>query len=499
MGLSINRGGLSVLSAAQMYRAEKLATETGVTTLELMENACRSVVAEITSRWSPRKTLVVCGPGQNGGDGLGIACLLRQRRWMVEVALAEPKQDFQGNAKVMAGRWGDGFVDLASIRVEDYVLVIDALYGIGLNKALKPSVCQFLQKLNKEKIDVVAVDVPSGISADTGQVLGACPVANLTITFGRPKLGHFLLPGKAFCGRLIVADIGLRGTDFDAGQKTTMLNGPDLWLDRMPVPTANMHKYNRGHAVVVAGGAEESMGAGRLAAEAALRTGAGLVTLVVPGDAVEAYCSALPSLMVEGVEELNELDAFLVDDRKNVVLVGPGCGVNERTLLWASKVLSLSKTVVLDADGLTCFSSAPQELFDLISSGAVLTPHEGEFNRLFNQSSSADKVTRARLAAQISGAVVVFKGNDTVIAHPGGAVVINYNAPTTLATAGTGDVLAGMIAGFLAQGCSPFDAACVGVWCHGFAAQRVGEGLISDDLLEEIPHSLKYLFISTLK
>ena len=486
MGLPINQGGLPVVTAKEMYRAEDLGTKSGTTKLELMENACRSVVSEISARWTPRKTLIVCGPGENGGDGLGVACLLRQRRWTVEVALEDPDKVFLGNTKIMAERWGGAYVDLASVQMKDYVLVIDALYGIGLNRALSGYLVEFFQELNRYKIDVVAIDIPSGVSADTGQVLGGCANASLTITFGRPKPGHFLVPGKIFCGRLIVADIGLESSMFKTSGQTTKLNGPDLWLDRIPFPESNMHKYDRGHAVVVAGGSENSTGAGLLAGEAALRAGAGLVTIAAPADALQYYSSGSPSIMVESVMDRDGLDSILTDERKNVVLIGPGTGVTDRTLNWASWILSLPKKVILDADALTCFSSDPKQLFELTSSDTVLTPHDGEFNRLFPNISTGDKITRARLAAKLTGAVIVYKGSDTVIADPEGNIVINLNAPATLAIAGTGDVLSGIILGFLAQGCGVFDASCIGVWCHGLAAEHLGAGLISSDLLRQI-------------
>jgi len=486
MGLPINHGGLSVVTAAEMYRAEDLGTKSGTTKLELMENACRSVVSEISARWTPRKTLIVCGPGQNGGDGLGVACLLRQRRWPVEVALENPNKVCLGNTKIMAERWGGAYLDLASVQVEDYVLVIDALYGIGLNRALSGYLVKFFQELNRYKIDVVAIDIPSGVSADTGQALGGCANATLTITFGRPKPGHVLVPGKIFCGKLIVADIGLESSIFETNGQTTKLNGPNLWSDRIPFPESNMHKYDRGHAVVVAGGSENSMGAGLLAGESALRAGAGLVTIAAPADALEYYSSGSPSIMVESVVDRDGLDLILTDERKNVVLIGPGIGASDRTLNWASGILSLPKRVVLDADALTCFASDPEQLFKLTSSDTVLTPHDGEFNRLFPNFSTGDKITRARLAAKLSGAVIVYKGSDTIIADPEGNIVINLNAPATLASAGTGDVLSGIILGFLAQGCGVFDASCIGVWCHGLAAEHLGAGLISSDLVRHI-------------
>ena len=487
MSFPMNLGGMPIVTASEMYRAEESAARAGVSKLELMENACQSIVSEITSRWTPRKTLVLCGPGQNGGDGLGVACLLQQRRWIIDVVRCFPDKGFEGNAQIMSERWGGPWMDEESVRLEDYALVVDAVLGIGLKRELEPRLSSFFEKINALNIDVVAVDIPTGISSGTGDVLGGSLHANLTVTFGWPKPGHFLLPGKDICGQIVVSDIGVTEENLTLEARAIRVNGPNLWLDKIPRIKPEAHKYHRGHSVIIGGGSTNSTGAARLAAEASLRSGSGLATLWVPSDALADYSSAPAAILLEGRAELPQMSEFLADDRKNVVLIGPGCGVSEETRILTKKILSSSKKVVLDADALTSFSANPTILFDLISSDTVLTPHSGEFAKLFKELSYGDKISLTRAAAKTSGAIIIYKGNDTVIAEPGGKAVVNFNAPTNLATAGTGDVLSGIVSGLLAQGCSPFAASCISVWCHSRAASYGGKGLIADDLLQKIP------------
>ena len=487
MSFPMNLGGMPIVTASEMYRAEEAAARAGVSKLELMENACQSVVSEVTSRWTPRKTLVLCGPGQNGGDGLGVACLLQQRRWLIDVVRCFPDKGFEGNAQIMSERWGGPWMDLESVRLEDYALVVDAVLGIGLKRELEARLSRFFEKINALNIDVVAVDIPTGISSDTGAVLGGSLQANLTVTLGWPKPAHLLLPGKSVCGQIVVSDIGVGENNLGNDAPSIKINGPNLWWDKIPRLRPENHKYHRGHSVIVGGGSKNSTGAARLAAEASLRSGSGLVTLWVPSDALVDYSSAPAAILLEGRDAPLEISEFLKDDRKNVVLIGPGCGVSEQTRILTKQILLSPKRVVLDADALTSFSPNPAVLFDLISSNTVLTPHSGEFAKLFKGLSYGDKISLTRAAAKTSGAIIIYKGNDTVIAEPGGKAVVNFNAPTNLATAGTGDVLSGIVSGLLAQGCSPFDASCISVWCHSRAATYAGQGLIADDLLQKIP------------
>jgi NAD(P)H-hydrate epimerase len=338
---------------------------------------------------------------------------------------------------------------------------------------------------------VIAVDVPSGVSGDSGAVLGEVAVrAACTVTFFRKKPGHLLLPGRVLCGEVVVADIGIPVSVLAEIAPRTFENGPGLWAGHYPWRELDDHKYRFGHAVVL-GGATMT-GAGRLAARAALRVGAGLVTLACPPEAVPIYALASPSVITAPLRGEADYQALLADARKNAVLLGPGNGVGPETRARTLAALAAGKAAVLDADALTSFQDRPSELFEAVSGPCVLTPHEGEFVRLFPEL-EGDKLVRARAAAAASGAVVLLKGADSVIAAPDGRAAINANAPATLATAGTGDVLAGLIVGLLAQGMPSFEAACAATWLHGQTGAALGPGLISEDLSEALPGVLSHL------
>ena len=368
-------------------------------------------------------------------------------------------------------------------------LVIDALFGAGLSRPLEPKVARVLRAARDRRIAVIAVDVPSGIMGDTGESFGAIPAA-LTVTFTRKKPGHLLLPGRDLCGSLVVADIGtptsvLRGIPTD-----TWENEPALWREHLPQLASSGNKYSRGHALLVGG--YPTTGAARMAARAAARIGAGLTTVAVPERGLDVYAGALTSIMVRASRGRPPICRSLLEDRRfSACLIGPGAGVNDETRARALAMLATGRPVLLDADALTVFAARPQELFEALRGPCVLTPHEGEFGRLFDP--SGDKLTRARRAARASGAWVVLKGADTVIAAPDGRAIINTNAPPTLATGGSGDVLGGMILGLLAQGTEPFAAAAAAVWMHGAAAQAFGPGLLAEDLPDLLPDVLRRL------
>lgn len=480
-----------LLTVDEMYQADARTIAGGVPGLDLMEVAGTAIAREIRRRRSPRPVAILCGPGNNGGDGFVVARLLKAAGWPVRVALLGKLDQLKGDAAANARRW-DGEVELLAETVLDGCqLVVDALFGAGLTKPLKGIPRALAEAINERDLDCIAVDIPSGVHGDTGQVLGAAPRASLTVTFFRPKPGHFLLPGRDLCGELVVADIGIADIVLADIGPAAFINAPGLWLHRLPWPEAGFNKYSRGHAVVV-GGAEMT-GAARLAAQAARRAGAGLVTIAAPPEAFTVYASGAPGTLVKPVADSVGLAAFLADARRNAVLVGPGCGVTERTRDQALAALAARRTCVLDADALSIFAADPETLFSAIDAPCLLTPHEGEYARLFADGGS-DKISRARHAAQRSGAVVLLKGADTVIATPDGRAVINANAPSELATAGSGDVLAGLALGLIAQGMDVFDAACAATWIHGAAAGDFGPGLIAEDLLDVLPgvlHELK--------
>jgi NAD(P)H-hydrate epimerase len=480
-----------ILTNAEMGKADAFAVAHGVTSLVLMENAGQAVADAIVARFKPCPVTVLCGPGNNGGDGFVVARLLDEYGFTVRVAHdAEPK----GDAAVMSDKWKGVRVALAPEALDGAKLVVDGLFGAGLSRPLEGASAQVVEALND--LPVVAIDVPSGLSGDTGQALGGVAVrAALTVTFFRKKPGHLLLPGRVLCGATILADIGIPP---EAASTQLHENTPALW--RYPWPTAEGHKYSRGHCVVV-GGPAHATGAARLAARAGLRVGAGLVSVASPPEAVAVNAAHLTAIMVKPFEGAEGLADLLSDKRFNAVALGPGLGVGAETRALVNAALrsgaagATKRGIVLDADAITSFKDDPDTLFDRLHERCVLTPHDGEFERLFPGllDKSASKIEAARAAARQAGCVVLLKGGDTVIAEASGKAAINANAPPALATAGAGDVLTGLIAGLLAQQMSAFDAACAGAWLHGDAASRFGPGLIAEDLPEMLPHSLQAL------
>lgn len=481
-----------VLTASQMSAADRAAAARGVPTLDLMEQAGRAVADEIAKRWTPRPIAVLCGPGNNGGDGFVVARHLNARGWDVWVETVADIAAFKGDAGTMARRWTGETIRIAeSNRMAD--LFVDALFGAGLSRPLEGEAKRLALASPKYKERIIAIDVPSGLHGDTGKPLGDTAFeAGLTVTFFRKKPAHLLLPGRTLCGEIVVADIGIPQAVLDDIKPTLFENGPSRWA--YPWPKADGHKYARGHCVVVSGPAHAT-GAARLSARGALRIGAGLVSVASPPDAVAVNAAALTAIMVKPFEGTPGLKALLEDARLNAIVVGPGRGVGAATQDLAGAALASKAAVVLDADALTSFAAKPPLLFGLLREPAVLTPHGGEFEKLFPGllAKSAGKVEAVRAAAALAGNTVLLKGADTVIAAPDGRAVINANAPPTLATAGSGDVLAGFIGGLLAQGIAPFEAAAMAVWLHGACADAFGPGLIAEDIPEQLPAVLKAL------
>ena len=471
-----------ILTTVEMGNADAFAVAQGVPSLVLMENAGRAVADAIATRFKPCPVTVLCGPGNNGGDGFVVARLLDEYGFTVRVAEGSAPK---GDAAAMSEKWKGARVALAPEALDGARLVVDGLFGAGLSRPLEGAAAQVVEALND--LPVVAIDVPSGVSGDTGQPLGAVVVrAALTVTFFRKKPGHLLLPGRVLCGETVVADIGIPP---EAANTQLHENTPTLW--RYPWPKAEGHKYARGHCVVVSGPAHAT-GAARLAARAALRVGAGLVSVASPPAAVAVNAAHLTAIMIKPFDGADGLAKLLADKRLNAVVLGPGLGVGGETRELVNVALKSGASVVLDADAISSFKDDPEALFNRLHERCVLTPHDGEFERLFPGllDESASKVEAARTAAKRAGCVMLLKGGDTVIADVSGKAAINANAPPTLATAGSGDVLAGLISGLLAQQMNVFEAACAGAWLHGDAAHRFGPGLIAEDLPEMLPKVL---------
>ena len=448
---------IELLTPKQMYRADELALRAGISVEALIDNAGRAVAEEIVRRYGARPSVVLCGPGNNGKDGKVAARYLKEWGWPVTVS-----DDITGAE-----------------------LIIDALYGAGLSRDFPSALAD---RINGAGVPIISIDVPSGLDGLTGFPRGASVKADLTITFFRKKPGHVLMPGRALCGEVVVADIGIPENVFAEIK-------PRFWENSKPIlPAFNAasHKYKRGHAVIVSG-PKFNTGASRLAANAALKVGAGLVTIAGREEELLVHAAHTTAVMMAQTDNPMALGMLLNDKRRNAVCVGPAAGVGSETCAKVRAVLASGAATVLDADALTSFAQNPDELFQAIAEyplrPVILTPHEGEFARLFKDLTNVSEAKHERTvsAAIRSGAVVILKGADTVIASPDGRAMINTNAPPSLATAGSGDVLAGLATGLLAQGMPVFEAACAAVWLHGAAAQRLGRTTITaDDLVQEV-------------
>jgi hydroxyethylthiazole kinase-like uncharacterized protein yjeF len=477
----------ALLTPQQMGEADRLTIAGGISGAALMEKAGCGVADAISRRWAVRPLVVLCGPGNNGGDGFVAARVLAERGWPVRVALLGSVAALRGDAAEAAKGWRGPIEPLAPAALDGAALVIDGIFGAGLARPVEGAARAVIEALGERRLPVVAIDVPSGIDGASGEIRGIAPQAAVTVTFFRKKPGHLLLPGRSYCGEITLVQIGIPETVLDRVMPDTAADEPLWWLDGFPRPSLESHKYTRGHALVAGGGM--MTGAARLAAKSALRTGAGLVTLAAPEAAFPVYAAALTGVIVHPVVGLDDFRALLADKRRNAVLIGPGAGSGQETRDKTLATLGAEKRAILDADALTSFAEDPGTLFSSIRAPCVMTPHEGEFARLFDM--AGNKPERARRAARKSGAVIVLKGADTVIASPDGRVTINANAPPELATAGSGDVLAGIVLGLLAQGMETFAAAAAAVWIHGDAARRVGPGLISEDLIEALAPVLR--------
>lgn len=481
--------GPEILTNSQMRAADAAAISAGTPGIDLMSRAGEAVARAVEARWPTGTVVVLCGPGANGGDGYVAAERLRADGRTVRVAGMASPSAMKGDSALAAQAW-PGPIERASPGLfAGAAVIVDALFGAGLDRPLEAGVQTLLRAAAASGAPILAVDLPSGLNGDTGAPMGYAPPCAATVTFHRKKPAHVILPGRDLCGDILVADIGL-----EPPRTANLLeNSPALWSGRMAWPTAAAHKHARGRVIVVSGDVAAT-GAARLAARGALRIGAGVVTVLTPPEALIVNGAHLEAVMLRPFETDMELEAAaaMVD----AAVIGPAAGVNESTV---SNLFALARTgagLVIDADALTVFSEDPEEMFSVLDRDDVLTPHVGEFERLFPGllKSSPERITAARAAAKRAGTVVLLKGSDTVIAAPDGRAVVNTNGSPWLATAGAGDVLAGFIAGLIAQGLDSFDAACAAVWIHAEAAAAFGPGLISEDLPGLVPPVLARLY-----
>ncbi len=497
-----------ILTAAEMRALEKAAMHAGdVTGLELMERAGQGACAALFAHWpelakTAGRAVVLCGPGNNGGDGFVIARLLADKGWDVQAALLGDAARLPPDARVNHDRWAAqrAVVPLTGACVTGKVdLLVDALFGTGLSRAvtLDPS---GLLATGAVVVRRLAVDIPSGLCADSGRVLGTALPADLTVSFQTAKRGHHLAHAPDFCGTVTVVDIGLGDRLSEAEQSGLFETAPARLTDAPPDALAKGrgHKFTHGHAVVLTGGAGRT-GAARLAARGALRIGAGLVTLAVPPAAQMEVAQQITALMLRRAGDPEALRGLLADPRITAVCLGPGLGLDAVAAALVEAVLAAKKPTVIDADACTLIARDPA-LFAALHAGCVLTPHGGEFARLFPdlaerlqeppvRGPAYSKIDATQAAARRAGATVLFKGPDSVIADPDGGCRVNPPEAATawLATAGSGDVLAGFVTGMLARGSAPLEAASIGAFLHAACARRFGPGLIAEDLPETLP------------
>ncbi len=449
-----------------------------------MEAAGSAVAREARLRWDRPATLVLCGPGNNGGDGFVAAAELRRAGWPIRVALLGNVSQLKGDAAQAAAAWGGPVEDLTP-NLDSAELIIDGLFGAGLTRPLDGAAAAAVIAINERKMPCLSIDLPSGVDGDTGQILGQAPQAQATVTFFRRKAGHLLYPGRALSGELVVTDIGIPAEVLTEIAPRQFENHPALWRHGLRPARWSDHKYTRG-SLLIAGG-DEMTGAARLAARAARRVGGGLVTVACSRMAHPVYALDSPGAVTRVADSDAEFADLLTDGRRSAFLIGPGYGCGRRSRARTLDILGTGTPAVLDADALSSFAADPGELVDALHADVVLTPHEGEFARVFPEIGPAPgKLARARAAARAAGATIVLMGPDTVIAAADGLAAINSNAPPSLAMAGSGDVLAGLIAGLMALGMRPYLAALGGVWLQGRAATSAGEFPIIEDINNEI-------------
>ena len=492
--------GSEVLTVAQHAEVDRLSALGGMPLSDLMENAGRQVANEIAKRWSPVRTIVFCGPGNNGGDGYVVARHLEARGFEVDVVRIGDHARASEEAKKMAAAWTGTSRPFVPGEVIHAGLVVDAVFGAGLSRGLSPDLSQLFEDIAVAEIPIVAVDVPSGMHGDTARFMEETQPWSgaLCVTFFRKKPAHVLYPGRQHCGEVVCADIGI-GDGMIAALSQLPVVDPDsnrrcdeiLDWERLAGSGPEIHKHARGHCHVLSG-PPSMTGAARLSAMSALRAGAGLVTVLCSAEALPVLASHLTAVMVRKYDHLAEISSILSDPRPRSAVVGPGLGVSAASRQAIMHVLSARIPTVIDADGLTVFEGDPPELFGQMHPACVLTPHVGEFRKLFPgvMERSTNRIEAAREAARQSEAIVLLKGPDTVVANPAGDAAVNTNAPQHLATAGSGDVLAGIIAGLLAQGVEPFQAAKSGAFLHGKCGRLAGPGLIAEDLPALLPRAM---------
>ncbi len=481
-----------IITPKDMYYFDNKSIELGLSSLELMENAGTAVSDFIRVNYKPSYVLVICGSGNNGGDGLVVARKLRASKWKVKVLMINDTNLSKDNM-FMLDQWrGDNISKESISEIYNAEIIVDAIFGAGLNRNLDPFNCELFSAVNQSKAKIISIDLPSGVNGETGKIMNSVIKADTTLSFLRKKIGHLLLPGKEYCGEVYIKDIGTPKSIMENFKFNFWENEPNLWIQEIKPPNFYSHKYSRGYSVINSG-CFGSTNAAKLAAESSLRIGSGVVAVCCDRECINSFSTSKSSLIIKETNNIDQFIETISDNRCTAVLVGPGNGINNHTYSCVIEARKLLKSCVIDADAISVFQNDPSSLFDITDYNCVITPHEGEFEKIF-PSLKGNKVDRVKEAAKSSGAVIVLKGSDTLICSPDGRVVFNSCAPSTLATAGSGDVLAGIILGLLSQGVDPFFGSCAAVWIHSKAAKLFGYGLIADDLIDLIPRTLNNLF-----
>ena len=467
---------MEILTAEQMYQADKETVAKIMPEIQLMENAGFAAACQIARNYRKCPVLILCGTGNNGGDGFVAARILAQWGWPVEVAMTGTEEKMSPSARFNAKRFHGTKHQLSFKRLAKLAknggLVVDSIFGIGLSRPVQSDIADFFNALNESRLPCVAMDIPSGVHADTGEIMGAAPMCEMTVTFCRPKIGHYLYPGKEYAGRLAVCPIGIPDDIVRKTGASFYENTPELFS--IPEATPYSHKYSRGAVLIRCG---RMIGAARLAAMASRRVGAGLTSISCSSAAYSVLAADTAGTVLQTADTTEEFADQINSGKISAAVIGMGADEDEQTKSLLHLIAASGKPFVADAGALPFIKSLKNR------SLAVITPHAGEFTRLFPDLKGKDKLQQALTAAKALECTVVLKGADTVIAAPNGKAAVNATTCFDLATAGSGDVLDGIIGAMLAKGLPPFEAACAGVRLHSDAAEKAGKNLIAEDII----------------
>ena len=457
-----------------------------------MKNAGKQVFLMIRQIFNNKQPIIVlCGPGNNGGDGVVLAKYLKKNGYKTQVYSTISQNKYKGDSFKALKDYGEKIKKISSLKIGKNSIVVDAIFGIGLNRNVKGYLKKIFNQINSSRMKVISIDMPSGISSDTGRILGSAIKANYTVTFHAIKLGQIMKSGKEYCGKLELVDIGLSKKKI---KNNFIINSPNLWIKNLPFKKNYHHKYSRGR-VVIFGSKKEYTGSTILAAEAALRTGAGSVKILCSNETLKIYSIKFPSVLKTVINNINELKIYLKKEKITAMLVGPGSGANNKIKEITKIILKQVKYVVLDADGLTCFKNDLISLYKLLDKNKIITPHMGEFHKIFPKiKKNNTNIDKALEATKITNSNIILKGSSSIIVSHNQKVSINNHDSPELAVIGSGDVLSGIVVSLIGEKkMDPFSAGCAATWLHGDIAKNFGKGLISEDIVRGIPNALKRL------